>query len=136
MINSFNEKECRESGVIYNSTFEQIKQLYSINPQQAGELAISAIELVLTGEISSDDNYIKLMLENMKAINKKAQQRYDAIQKSKKLEKKSELDLEFIADMLKQKYTQKQIAEAIGISQQAVSKRVATIRSEYPELLN
>lgn len=136
MINSFKDKECRDSGIIYNSTFEQIKKLYEINPQQAGELAISAIELVLTGSISSDDAYVGLMLENMKAINQKAKNRYEAIQKSKKLEKKEELNLEFIAAMLKQKYTQKQIAEAVGVSQQAISKRVATIRTDYPELLN
>ena len=42
-------------GTIFGGTWEQIKKLYSTNPQQAGELAISAIEMALTGDISSDD---------------------------------------------------------------------------------
>lgn len=49
MINQFNDVEARNSGIIYKSTLEQIKKLYAVDPEQAGELAIAAIELVLTG---------------------------------------------------------------------------------------
>lgn len=69
MIEVFKESEARNSGVIYNSVFEQIKELYEVDPDQAGELAISAIELVLTGDISSDDINIRLMLTPIKKIN-------------------------------------------------------------------
>ena len=48
MIEQFKELEVRKSGVIYNSTLEQIKNLYPMDPERAGELAISAIELVLS----------------------------------------------------------------------------------------
>jgi hypothetical protein len=69
MITMFNDNEARKSGIIYRSTFNQIKKMYDVNPEQAGELAISAIELVLTGDISSDDALINLILEQNKEIN-------------------------------------------------------------------
>ena len=65
MIEMFKENEIRVSGLIYNSVLEQIKELYQYDPEQAGELAIAAIELVLTGDISTDDVNIKLMLKPM-----------------------------------------------------------------------
>jgi hypothetical protein len=49
MIEMFNEVEMRDSGIIYNSVLEQIRKLYAVDPERAGELAISAIELTLTG---------------------------------------------------------------------------------------
>ena len=69
MINQFNDVEARNSGIIYKSTLEQIKKLYAVDPEQAGELAIAAIELVLTGQISTDDVMIDMMLTTTKAIN-------------------------------------------------------------------
>lgn len=63
MINKFlTNNYIADSGVIYSWQFDQIKKLYKINPEQAGELAISAIELALTGNISSDDYMIDLLL--------------------------------------------------------------------------
>ncbi|MBO7210991.1 MAG: hypothetical protein J6V44_08265 [Methanobrevibacter sp.] len=49
MIECFNDVEVRSSGVIMSSVFEQVKKMYAVDPDMAGELAISAIELVLTG---------------------------------------------------------------------------------------
>ena len=62
MINGFKESKVSDSAVVYSSTLSQIKKLYEKNPVMAGELAISAIELALTGEISSDDYMIEIML--------------------------------------------------------------------------
>ena len=42
-----------------------------MDPEKAGELAISAIELVLTGDVSSDDAMIDLFLEPIKVINER-----------------------------------------------------------------
>ncbi len=78
MIEQFKELEVRKSGVIYNSTLEQIKKLYPMDPEKAGELAISAIELVLCGEISSDDMIIELMLEPAKQIRENDKIKYDS----------------------------------------------------------
>ena len=48
MIEYFNDVEVRDSAVIMSSVFEQVKKMYAMDPEMAGELAISAIELVLT----------------------------------------------------------------------------------------
>ena len=48
-----------------------------MDPEKAGELAISAIELVLTGDVSSDDAMIDLFLEPIKVINERNQHNYE-----------------------------------------------------------
>ena len=55
----------------------QIKKLYEADPERAGELAISVIEFILTGEISSDDMMIDLLLEPIKKITENNQVKYD-----------------------------------------------------------
>jgi hypothetical protein len=52
--------------------------LYQYDPEQAGELAISAIELVLTGDISTDDVSIRLMLKPMQKINENNVAKYES----------------------------------------------------------
>ena len=69
MIEMFKDNEIRSSGLIFSSVLEQIKELHQYDPDQAGELAISAIELVLTGDISSDDVNVKIMLAPLRKIN-------------------------------------------------------------------
>lgn len=135
MIEMFKDNEMRNSGLIYNSTFSQIKQLHAMDPELAGELAISAIELVLTGEISSDDPMINLMLEPMKKINQNNQVKYDNKVETGKQKKIRELDLDRVAELMLAGYTQKQIGEKLGMPQQNVSYRVGVIRTKYPELL-
>ena len=68
MIEQFKDTEVRNTGVIYSSVLDQIKGLYEFDPEQAGELAISAIELILTGDISSDDVNIRVMLAPIKKL--------------------------------------------------------------------
>ena len=131
----FKDNEMRNSGLVYNSTFSQIKQLHAMDPDLAGELAISAIELVLTGEISSDDPMINLMLEPMKKINQNNQVKYDNKVETGKQKKIRELDLDKVAELMLAGYTQKQIGEKLGMTQQNVSYRVGVIRTKYPELL-
>ena len=77
MIKEFKDLQARPTGIIYESTWEQIKKLYNKNPDLAGELAISIIEQTLTGDISSDDLTIQLICSRLKPINQKAQRRYD-----------------------------------------------------------
>jgi hypothetical protein len=43
----------------------------------AGELAISAIELVLTGEISSTNTMVKAMLAQTKRVNEVNREKYE-----------------------------------------------------------
>ena len=135
MINSFKESKVSDSAVVYSSTLSQIKKLYEKNPVMAGELAISAIELALTGEISSDDYMIEIMLENIKVINEKNKDKYNKKVESQKQKRIEENKLDEIAKLHLQGYKQKQIAEKLGITQQKVSYWLGIIRSEFPFLL-
>ena len=134
-INAFKDEPMRQSGIIYNGVLEQIKKLYSVDPELAGELAISAIELVLTGGMSTDSTMVELMLEPMKIMVQNNQDKYDqkvSVTKSKKI---VEQKLEQIAEMVKSGMKQKRIAEELGLTQQVVSYRLGVIKKEYPELL-
>ena len=135
MIQNFKDLSTRDSGIIYKSTFEQIKKLYAQNPEQAGELAISAIELVLTGEISSNDVMVEIILENLKTISEKSSEKYSQKVNSQKQKKIEDNHLQEIANLLQSGWTQKQVAEKLGISQQKVSYWWTNIKREYPELL-
>lgn len=135
MIEQFKELEVRKSGVVYQSTFEQIKKLYSVDPEKAGELAISAIELVLCGEISSDDMIIELMLEPAKVVSGNDHNKYDLKVETSRQKKIIEQKLDQIAELHLKGLRQREIAERLGLTQQMVSYRMGVIRSTYPELL-
>ena len=135
MIEMFKENEIRNSGIVYSSTFEQIKKLYEADPEAAGELAIAAIELVLTGDISSDDMMVGLLLEPMRKINENNQVRYDNKVESSKNKKMIDMKLDKIAEMVNKGMRQREIGEALGLSQQNVSYRIGLIKSNYPDLL-
>jgi predicted transcriptional regulator len=135
MIEKFKDLEVRNSGIIYNSTFAQIKQMYEVDPERAGELAISAIELVLTGELSSDDMMISMLLEPMRKINENNQVKYETKVESARTKKMVDMKLDKIAEMVNRGKKQREIGEALGMSQQTVSYRVSLIKTSYPELL-
>lgn len=135
MIERFNDIETRSSGVIYDSTFEQIKQMYEVDPEQAGELAISAIELILTGDISSDDYIIRMMLTPTKKINEINVARYETRKETAKQKKIVDMKLDKIADLYLKGFKQREIAERLGLTQQTVSYRIDVIKKKYPELL-
>ena len=135
MIESFKDLEVRQSGVIYQSTFEQIKKLHAVDPEKAGELAISAIEMVLCGQISSDDMIVELMLEPAKVVAGKDHVKYDQKVETQRQKKILEQKLDQIADLHQRGLRQREIAEKLGLTQQMVSYRLGVIRSTYPELL-
>lgn len=136
MIREFRENEVRDTGVIYNSVFNQIKMLHEQDPVKAGELAISAIELVLTGDISSNDFMIRLALENMKAVSEKNREKYDKKIENQKQKKFEEQQLAEIAELYNEGLTQKEIGIKLNLSQQVVSYRINNIiKVEYPDLL-
>ena len=68
MIERFNEVPRRDSAIIYGSSLEQIQQYYEMDPAAAGELAISIIELALTGQMSTNNPLIKMALANFKDV--------------------------------------------------------------------
>lgn len=135
MIENFKDLEVRQSGVIYQSTFEQIKKLHAVDPEKAGELAISAIEMVLCGQISSDDMIVELMLEPTKVVAGKDHVKYDQKVETQRQKKILDQKLDQIADLHLRGMRQREIAERLGLTQQIVSYRLGVIRSTYPELL-
>ena len=135
MIEMFNEVDVRGSGVIYASTFEQIKKMYAVDPEKAGELAISAIEMVLTGQISTDDYMIDMMLTTAKAVNENNVAKYESRVEGARQKKVRDLKLAEIADLLRAGWKQREIGEKLGMSQQNISYRIGVIRAQYPELL-
>ena len=135
MIEVFNNVEVRDSGLIYNSVFDQIKKMYLVDPEKAGELAISAIELILTGQISSDDVMIDMLLTPAKVINDNNMYKYDMKVENSRQKKIREMRLQEIAEFYEQGLKQREIGERLKLSQQIVSYRINLIKTNYPELL-
>ena len=135
MIEMFNNVEIRKSGIIYSSLLEQIKRMYAVDPDKAGELAISAIELVLTGQMSSDDIMIDMLLQPLLAIRDKDEDEYEKKKEAARNKKIEDMKLREIAELYMQGYSQAQIGERLGIKQQTISYRLTVIKSNYPELL-
>ena len=109
--------------------------MHQYDPEQAGELAISAIELILTGDMSSDDVNIKIMLAPLRKITEVNVTKYETKVENKRQKKIAEMKLDKIADLLAAGYKQREIGERLGLSQQTVSYRIDVIKKNYPELL-
>ena len=135
MKSALKETKYRDSGLVFGSSLNMIRKAYEEDPVFAGELAISIIELTLTDEISTNDFNIGLALETLKPIISKHRERYDKKVESEKNYKRIKLSLDEIAELLSKGERQKDIADKLHISQQAVSKRIATMKMEYPEIL-
>ena len=135
MIDHFNDVEVRGSGVIMSSVFEQVKKMYAVDPEKADELAISAIELVLTGQISSDDIMVDMLLAPAKAINDNNVAKYESKVENSRQKKIREMKLAEIAEMYQKGFKQREIAERLHLSQQIVSYRIGVIKTTYPDLL-
>lgn len=135
MIEMFKDNEMRPSGLVFSSVLEQIKELHQYDPEQAGELAISAIELILTGDMSSDDVNIKIMLAPLRKITEVNVSKYETKVENKRQKKIAEMKLDKIAELLAAGYKQREIGERLGLSQQTVSYRIDVIKKNYPELL-
>lgn len=136
MISKFKNNGARKSALIYLSNFEQVKELYEDDKEMAGELAISIMEMALTGEISSNNKIIRLMLKNFEVSAEKNKQKYEARERNTKQENAEKYKLYEIAEMLNEGKTQAEIAIALGISRQTVNRRLnEMIRVNYPELL-
>ena len=132
----FKDLEYRDKAIVYLTTLEQIKKIYEKNPAQAGELAIAAIEVALSGGHSSDDYMIDVILEQAKYLSTKNKESYEKTVDAKKEKRIAELQLREIIELMEQGFNQTQIAAKLGTSKQNVSKRVSIIRSTYPELLS
>ena len=95
----FKNLEYRDSAIVYRTTLEQIKKIYEKNPQQAGELAIAAIEVALAGEHSSDDYLVDVILEQAKFLSTKNKESHQKVVDAKKEARAEKLQLREIAEI-------------------------------------
>lgn len=133
MIKKFKDNEVRATGIINRGMFEQVKMLYLQDPAAGGELAVSLMEQVLTGDHSSDDFMVKFAIANHQETIARSQERYDASKEAR--HDAVEAGLREIADMLKSGMKQVDIARKLNISTSNLSKKVSKIRKEFPSLL-
>ena len=54
----FKKAQIRDTAVVYGSSLQQVKEMYAIDPNMAGELAISILEVALTGTMSTNNPLI------------------------------------------------------------------------------
>ena len=109
--------------------------MHAQDPVKAGELAMAAIELILTGQSSSDDYMIEIALQPLIVIRDRNEDDYNAKQEATRLKKMENDRLKEIAQLHLEGMTQAQIGAKIGVSQQIISNRLRIIRKDYPELL-
>lgn len=133
MIKEFKENEVRPTGVINRGMFEQVKLLYIQDPVRGGELAVSLMEHVLTGDHSSDDFMVEFAIANHQETIAKNQARYDATKEAKQVA--IEDSLREVAELFNKGLKQVEIAKRVGMSPGNVSKKLAKIRKEFPWLL-
>lgn len=90
---------------------------------------------MLTGEVNSDDYMIEIMLENMKVVSGRDKSKWDKRTEAKRQKKIEDQQLNLIAELYNGGMKQVDIAKRLDITPQTISNRMATIRTEFPELL-
>ena len=136
MITEFDLDACRDSAVIYSSVLEQIEMLYEDDTELAGEFAIAAIQTVLSGDTTTDNKMIKVMLKQLQQSALKNQERYELSRESKREYKAKDLRLEEIAELVNEGLSVREIEQQLDIPKSTVSYRLGIIKKDYPELLS
>lgn len=131
----FKKAQIRDTAVVYGSSLQQVKEMYAIDPNMAGELAISILEVALTGTMSTNNPLIKVALANFKDVAGKNQVKYDKKLEAKREIRAKKLQLEEIAAMLKGGMSQKDIALKLGKAASTINSAVRVLKTEYPELM-
>ena len=121
MISKFSDEPIRDSGIVYGANMEQIEELYSENPELAGELAISILELTLKGTLSTNNSVIRIMLKNLEKQIQKDHEKWEkrAYSNQKRTEQKEEKMVK-VADLLDEGYSPAEIVKQTGYSRTMV----------------
>lgn len=136
MITDFNLESCRESAIIYSSVLEQIEMLYEDDRELAGELAIAAIQTVLSGETTTDNKMIQVMLAMLTQSAHKNAEKYEKKMASKRASKIRELQLDDIAELASEGLSTREIGEQLNTPKSTIAYRLGVIKEDYPELLS
>lgn len=130
MFHGFNLEDAAETAVFYRSFYEEVAEWYEDDPEVAGELAIAMLQIMFTGDTTSDNKWIKRR-NDLKDIAYKNRQKYLVKQEIDFIDKQ----YQEIADMTNAGKSQQAIGDTLGIPQRTVSYRLNHIRTRYPCLL-
>ena len=82
-IKEFKNTPIKDSSIVFRTSFEKVRELYPEYPELAAELAMSVLELSLTGDFSSDNIMIKMMLKETKEITDRNNKKWEESKESK-----------------------------------------------------
>lgn len=136
MLKQISDKVLTETAVIKKSTYESVLDLFEAGEiETAHELAVSILEAIFTGQITSTNTMVKIALNSDRAIWDNERTKWLKNKEIKQQKRLDEMQLEQIAEWKRQGLTQREMGERLGISQQAVGKRLTIIQTDFPELL-
>lgn len=137
MLKQISDDIYRDTAVIKKSTYQSVLDAFEAGEIELGhELAVSILEAIFTGQISSNNLTVKVALNTDRALWGREKADWDKKAEAKREQRAEELQLETIVELKRQGMTQKQIGERLGVSQQAIGKRLTIMQTEYPELYN
>ena len=113
----YDEKEYRDSGIIYKSMMEQICKAMEKDEQLAGELAISFFQMILREdhEYSSDNMLVDMVLSGYKHTINQAAKKYDDVIDAKKATMVEKYRYRDIILMKRKGAKGKEIVEKVGL---------------------
>lgn len=137
MIEEFDFDNCRESSVLYQTIYKQVARKYKRGKyEEAAELALAYMQVMLCGETTTDDEDIVDLIEPYLYSSHKAAERYERKLQRTKESKIDEMRLDEIAALMNEGKKSIDISETLGIPRSTVSYRMNVIKDNYKELLN
>ena len=131
----FPTRTSKNTAIIYTSSLKQIKEMYKVNPEWAGELAISICELAITGQMSCENPIVRMALANFEDVAIKNIEKYDQAIVAKIEGRIQKNSFREIARALKNGVKQVDIAKELNLKTTTLGERVKTLRLEFPFLL-
>lgn len=135
MIKFKDDLVINSTGIVYDTMLKTAKDIYAFNPELAGEYALSALEMVLSGECSTDNEMLRAMFNVVKPFADRNIAKLEARKEQQNNAKIEKMKLREIADLYDSGFNYQEIAKKIGITRQTVSNRIKIIQTEFPELL-
>lgn len=136
MIKFRDDIHFNNTGIAYLTMLDSAKDLYDKDPELAGEYALSVLELILSGEYSTDNYVIKAMLNPFQFMANKNINKLEARKEKQDNNRIEKMRLKEIADLYLEGMNQTDIAKKMNVSRQTVSNRIKIIQTDFPELLD
>lgn len=125
----------RPTAVVFREVADTARSLYETDRELALEYLMSSLELFFADGMTTDNFIVKELLRPYGNAVNRSRDLYETKLENKKAKKAEVRQYSRIAALYKEKATQAQIGAELGISQQQVSRYLADIKENYPELL-